>query len=142
MQLPEFPQAFSARESTPAVTMWAMAGRPSKTIIHPPNRIQQIRKAKGLTLEWLAERIGKSDETVRKYETGDEGVSPTLYVLERIAAALGVKAHMLLNDYDAAREGEAVALLAVFRRLSAGERERALTLLTALESHDKKARAA
>jgi transcriptional regulator with XRE-family HTH domain len=142
MQPPEFPQAFLARKSPLAVTMRAMAGRPSKTIIHPPNRIQQIRKAKGLTLEWLAEQIGKSDETVRKYETGDEGVSPTLYVLERIAKALGVKAHVLVNDYDARAEAEAAALLAIFRRLGADERERALSVLAALESYDNRARGA
>ncbi len=83
-----------------------MVGRPSKQITDVPNRIREIRLSRGLTLQALSERVGCSDETIRRYETGEGSV--TLSQLERIAQELGVRAGELINDYGGG-QGETAA---------------------------------
>ena len=84
-----------------------MVGRPSKQITDVPNRIREIRLLRGLTLQALSERVGCSDETIRRYETGEGAV--TLSQLERIAQELGVRASELINEHDAAPSSESAA---------------------------------
>jgi transcriptional regulator with XRE-family HTH domain len=57
-------------------------------------RIQKIRKAKGLTQEQLAEKIGTSTPWIGHIETGRE--LPNLKLLQKIARALGVKVKDLI----------------------------------------------
>lgn len=59
-------------------------------------RIRQLRAARGLSLEALAERAGVSRSMISLIERG--GASPTAVVLERLASGLGV---MLAALFDA-----------------------------------------
>lgn len=121
---------------TSAVTFGRMAGRPSKPIVNPPNRIREVREAKGLTQEQIARQLGVAGETIRKYETGENQVS--VWALQRVAKALGVPSYSLLNDWEPERGAQERALAALFRRLSPRERERALSVLAALEADEKR----
>lgn len=131
-----FPMDFQWPRVTPPVTFGRMAGRPSKPIVNPPNRIREAREARGLTQEQIAKQLGVAGETIRKYETGENAVS--VYALERVAKAIGVPAYTLLNGWEPERGEQERALSSLFRRLSPRERERALTVLTALEAEEKR----
>lgn len=78
--------------------------RPDSVTSH---RIKELRKLRKLTQEDLASKIGKSDQTIRKYESGKEGVpTSSIYAL---AAALDCCPEYLWDmtdciskaDYDA-----------------------------------------
>jgi transcriptional regulator with XRE-family HTH domain len=56
--------------------------------------IRKIRRAKGLTQEQLAEKIGTSTPWIGHIETGRE--VPNLQMLQKIAHALGVKVKELI----------------------------------------------
>jgi y4mF family transcriptional regulator len=56
--------------------------------------IRKIRKAKGLTQEQLAEKIGTSIPWIGHIETGRE--APNLAMLQKIAHALGVRVKELI----------------------------------------------
>lgn len=111
-----------------------MTGRPSNPLPRPPNRIKEVREAKGLTQNWVAERVGVTGESIRKYETGDVAIS--IFQLERVARALGVPAHTLLNDYIPPSDHE-TALLSIFKRLSHSDRLQAISLVSWLETQAK-----
>lgn len=64
-----------------------------------PNRIREERKAKGLTLEEMAELTGISWQTLQRYETGVRRI--TLEKLGEIAASLGVSTASLVRDAEA-----------------------------------------
>ena len=57
-------------------------------------RIQKVRKAKGITQEQLAERIGTGFQWIAHIETGRE--VPNVAMLRKIARALGVKVKDLI----------------------------------------------
>jgi len=59
-------------------------------------RIRQAREAKGWTQRALAEAIGKSLQTVWRYEHGEQSIP--LSVLERVAHQLGVTVASLHCD--------------------------------------------
>lgn len=130
-----FPIDFQWPQVTSPVTSWRMAGRPSKPIVNPPNRIREVRETKGLTQEQVAKQLNVAGETIRKYETGENAVS--VWQLQRVAKAMAVPAYTLLNDWDAERGDQERALLALFRRLSPRERQRALTILTAIDADER-----
>ena len=52
-------------------------------------KIQELRKEKGMTQEDLAEKTGLSVRTIQRIESGD--VDPRSYTLNQIAEALGVE---------------------------------------------------
>lgn len=60
------------------------------------NRIREVRKALGLTLEELAARTGISWQTIQRYETGVRNIK--LESLKQIAEALGVTSAELMRD--------------------------------------------
>lgn len=62
------------------------------------NRIKQLRLARGLTLDGLAERMGGvvTKQALSKYER--ETSQPSLSVLTKLAEALGVKTAYLYNE--------------------------------------------
>ena len=122
---------FKAIDFASRATIARMAGRPPKPIVNPPNRIREVREAKGMTQEQVGRLIGKTGPTVAKYETGDAAVS--VYLLGRIARALRVPAYTLLSDYDAPRGEFETAALAILRRLGVDDQQRAVMLLSALE---------
>jgi transcriptional regulator with XRE-family HTH domain len=81
-----------------------MAGRPPKPLSNPPNRIREIRLTLGLTQAQLGQRVDVSGEVIRKWETGDSGVSVSQ--LERLAEALGIKpANLLIPAQHQASRG-------------------------------------
>jgi transcriptional regulator with XRE-family HTH domain len=136
MDAAPFPMDFQWPTITPAVTFGRMAGRPSKPIVNPPNRIREAREARGLTQEQIAKQLGVAGETIRKYETGENAVS--VYALQRVAKALGVPAYTLLNDWEPERGEQERALATLFRRLTPRERDRALSVLAALEADERR----
>jgi transcriptional regulator with XRE-family HTH domain len=56
--------------------------------------MQKVRKARGLTQEQLADKIGTSTPWIGNIETGR--VVPNLAMLQKIARALGVKVKELI----------------------------------------------
>lgn len=67
-------------------------------------RLKQLRMARGLSLDGLAEQIGGivTKQAISKYETGKARPTPT--VLQALAGALGVKAAELLRAPEIAVE--------------------------------------
>ncbi|MBO0952838.1 helix-turn-helix domain-containing protein [Fibrella forsythiae] len=57
--------------------------------------IREARKAKGLTLKELGDKVGLLEPTLSKYETGK--INPSLDMLERIAQELGFKLEIKLK---------------------------------------------
>ncbi|GIF10838.1 helix-turn-helix domain-containing protein [Actinoplanes teichomyceticus] len=60
--------------------------------------IAQIRRARPLTQEQLAERADISVETIRELEQGTSGGQPRMSTLNTIARALGVPTSRLLGN--------------------------------------------
>ena len=69
-----------------------------KKLENPPNRIRELRKAKGLTQGELADAIGVKQNLIGRYETGDRELS--LPRLRQIARALGTDVGDLLAPED------------------------------------------
>lgn len=63
-----------------------------------PQRLQSLRKSKGLTQQGLADEIGSSVIQVHRYEAGSS--QPTLDVIRKLAIALEVSADELVFDSD------------------------------------------
>jgi transcriptional regulator with XRE-family HTH domain len=63
-----------------------------------PDRLAQLRKAKGLTLRALAELAEVHVTQIQRYESGDS--QPTLDVIKRLAIALSVSADTLIFDME------------------------------------------
>jgi transcriptional regulator with XRE-family HTH domain len=63
-----------------------------------PERLTQLRKAKGLTRQALADAIGLHLSQLKRYEAGTS--QPTLEVLRKLAVVLSVSADVLLFDQD------------------------------------------
>ena len=142
MQTLEISSDFVARDVAGAATLRSMRtgpGRPPIPLRQPPNRLREVRERKGLSLAAVKKLSGFSTQTLQKWETGERPIP--LWKIEKIARALGVPAYTLLKDYDAASGEPERMILAIFRRLSTSERQRAIALLAALEAHDEKARA-
>ena len=60
------------------------------------NKIQELRKQKGMTQEDLADKTGLSVRTIQRIESGE--VDPRSYTLSQIAEALGVKLEELTKE--------------------------------------------
>lgn len=59
-------------------------------------RIHAARKAKGLTLLEIADKVGLSEATIQRYEAG-KIANVSIDMVKKIAAALGVSAQYLLG---------------------------------------------
>ena len=59
-------------------------------------RIKKLRLSKKLTQKQLGEKIGRSTESIKKYESGE--ITPPWSVVERIAEALNVPFNELVPD--------------------------------------------
>ena len=66
------------------------------------NLIKKFRKQQGYTQKQLAEKAGISSNSIIKYERGE--TSPSIYALQKIAAALGISASVLIDEGDNAEE--------------------------------------
>lgn len=60
--------------------------------------IRKVRIAKGMTQKQVADACGMADSAIRKYEYGQ--ITPKYATLQRIASALGVAAHELVDDWN------------------------------------------
>lgn len=87
-----------------------------------PNRIRELRKAAGLTIEALAERADMSQPMLGFLETGKRDLKHVHQ--RRIAAALGVAPADLLNDdeHSIILTQDERKLLDDYRTLDAGNR--------------------
>lgn len=61
--------------------------------------IRQARKSRGLTQAELAEQLGLSEMTVRRWESGQR--SPRMEEIQKLAVVLGVPVTELLSDSSA-----------------------------------------
>lgn len=69
-----------------------------KKLDNPPNRIREQRKARGMTLQQVADKIGSTPTVIGRFETGQRPI--TLHVLQQIARAMGTDVGQLLNPED------------------------------------------
>ena len=60
------------------------------------NRIKELRKARGLTLQQLAEQVGSSNQQISQLETGRRRLN--LDWLERLSSALDCQPLELVDD--------------------------------------------
>lgn len=73
-----------------------------------PQRLVELRKARGLTQRQLSAQIGVHLNQIQRYEGGNS--QPTLDVLRRLAVALGVSADALMFDKDERGPDDALRL--------------------------------
>jgi len=96
-----------------------------------PDRLAQLRKARSLTQQQLADKAGVHVVQIRRYEGGVS--QPAVDVLKRLAIALSVSADALL--FDDAERGPNDELRLQFEALAAmpaAERQVAKTVLDAM----------
>lgn len=79
----------------------------------PENRIKELREARGLTLDELAEQVGLSTSYVQRLENGDRNLAVKHF--EAFAKALGVHARDLVPGDD-----HAATVVRVVGRVGAG----------------------
>lgn len=63
-----------------------------------PQRLESLRKERGLTQQLLADQINVHVSQIRRYENGS--TQPTLEVIRKLAIALAVSADLLVFDKD------------------------------------------
>jgi transcriptional regulator with XRE-family HTH domain len=105
------------------------------------NRIKEWRKARGLTLKQLADRVSTSNQQISHLEKGRRRL--TLDWIERLAAALECHPSDLLGDAAQPRNERERAMIELFRGLSEEQQEAFLKATAALakpvRSRDEKA---
>lgn len=80
------------------------------------NRIAEVRKAQGLTLQVLADRVGASNQQISHLEKGRRGL--TVDWVDRLADALNCHPFDLLEAPPQAKTERERALLELFRGMS------------------------
>ena len=60
------------------------------------NRIRSLRKARGMTMKQLGQKVGKTEACICQYETGIR--TPPVSVARRLAVALGCIWEELYED--------------------------------------------
>lgn len=93
-----------------------------------PNRIRELRKAKGWQLKHLAAELGCGITQVSDLETG--GRELTLHWMQRVARALGTEPADLLAEGDNSRtlSSDELVLLERFRRGDLEQRRQLLSM--------------
>ena len=94
------------------------------------NRIRELRKAQGLTLQDLAAKVGTSNQQISQLETGRRRLNVDW--LERLSKALCCHPLELLDDGVMAQTEQEKAMLGLFRGLSSEQREAFLKATSAL----------
>ena len=107
-------------------------GRAYNSVRHDvSHRLREMRQARGLTLEQLAELVDMTYQTVQRYETGARKLR--VDDLPRFAEALDCEpADLVAGKQIAPDEYEALAL---FRKLNQEDRRRLLIQMGALADH-------
>ena len=94
------------------------------------NRIKELRRAKNLTLQELAELVGSSNQQISQLETGRRRLNVDW--LERLSKELGCHPLEILDDGVWAKTEKEKILLELFRGLSADQQQAFLKVTTAL----------
>jgi transcriptional regulator with XRE-family HTH domain len=95
-----------------------------------PERLAALRKAKALTQQSLADRIGLHISQIRRYEAGDS--QPTLDVIRKLAIAFSVSADVLV--FEEGERGPDPELRLQFEAVSQFTPEEKAVAQTVLES--------
>jgi transcriptional regulator with XRE-family HTH domain len=90
-----------------------------------PNRIKELREARGMTLDQVGEAARTSAQQISRLEKGERRLTDTW--MHRIAGALGVTAADLLanappNDGEFVKKPDEIALLRWWRLLIPAEK--------------------
>jgi transcriptional regulator with XRE-family HTH domain len=94
-------------------------------------RLAQLRKERGLTLQALGEVSGVHWTQIQRYETG--GAQPTLDVLKRLAIALSASTDWLLFEEEERGPDDALKLqFEALRQFDEEDRKTALDVLEGL----------
>ena len=99
-------------------------------------RMKAIREEQRMTLAQVAERIGVSEATVQRYESG-EIRNPPQTRIEAIAQALGVTAAALMGWEDDDLDVEVRLLARDMQQLPPAKRRKAITLLRLMMEEDE-----
>ncbi len=94
------------------------------------NRIKEIRKAQGLTLQVLADRVNSSSQHISQLENGRRRLNVDW--LERISDALDCHPFELLDGVVVARTAQERTILELFRNLTNEQREAFIGVTKAL----------
>ena len=98
-------------------------------------RMKAIREKQHITLAQVAEKIGVSEATVQRYESG-EIRNPPQTRIEAIAQALGVTAATLMGWEDDELDVEVRLLARDMQQLPPAKRHKAITLLRLMMEED------
>jgi len=98
-------------------------------------RMKAIREQQHMTLAQVAEKIGVSEATVQRYESG-EIRNPPQARIEAIAAALGVTASALMGWEDDDLDVEVRLLARDMQQLPPAKRRKAIMLLRLMMEED------
>lgn len=98
---------------------------PNQRLLQMPNRIRELREARGLTLERAADTIGTSVQQLSRLERAERRLTDDW--MRRIAPALGVRPSDLLSDTapdtgEFVQQPDEVSLLRFWRLLTMEEK--------------------
>lgn len=103
------------------------------------HRIRELRKANGLTLLQVAERLGVTESTVQRYESGN--IKNLKYeTMVELAELFGVAPSYLMgwtSEDSTKTDRELMSLVELFHKLNEAGRIEALTRLQEMTSLDK-----
>lgn len=94
------------------------------------NRIAELRRARGLTLKALAERVGTTNQQISHLEKGRRRL--TMEWMERIAAALECHPFELVSEDTQIQDERERVLVELFRGLSEEQKDAYLKATSAL----------
>ena len=99
------------------------------------DRLRARREAQGLTLLQLSQRIGVSEATVQRYESG-EIVNPRRDKVTALAQALGVTEAFLMGYDDAPLDDDILLLARDMQQMSPARRRKAIRLVRLMLEDD------
>ncbi len=132
MFLSEFAPEYERTIDAKTAKMAPMPGRPPKKLAKYPNRIREVRDARGLTIDGLARAVRISRANLQRYEVGDRELK--VRDLEIIARGLNVQPQVLLNSYRAVEDAQEIEMLEIMRRISPADRDRLVRMARGLLS--------
>ncbi len=92
-----------------------MSSKSSKQPTAFGSRVRELRRRKGISQVELAEKLGVTQRGISYYE--NETDNPSMEVVEKIAAALGVPKRLLIDYNDTPLEEEPKAIRTLQQRL-------------------------
>ena len=76
---------------------WPLNAADKKELIKLGKRVKEIRRQKGLSLEEVAQRIGKDRQSIHKLERGD--FNPSYIYLLQISRGLDIELPELVQEH-------------------------------------------